>query len=174
MSINWDVTPPYINTWSHYCFGTFRTAGSVTATSLAWPLANLAVFVPLTIPWPYVVRRLFWVHGSSPGGSHSIGLYRSDGTGLFVSGAVTGSGGASNIQFVTPASPIQLAPGRYFLGYAVDNTTSNRVTGNAIAASVKRLIGVYEQASAFPLPTTATFATPSNTTVMFAGITRVV
>ncbi|MEM3117105.1 MAG: hypothetical protein QW136_01745, partial [Nitrososphaerales archaeon] len=117
--MNWNVPPPFITTWSHYCFGiSGRTGTTLAAASVAWPSASLAVYMPITIPWPYTVRRLFWVNGSSPGGSHSIGLYRSDGTGLFASAGVTGSG-ANSAQFVTPTSPIQLAPGRYFLGYSI-------------------------------------------------------
>ncbi len=164
--------PPFLSTWSRFssCWEVANTATSFLPASAAWGAANTAKFIPISIPFAYLVNRVFWVNGSVVASSnHDFGIYAADGTRLYSTGS-TAAVGASVIQFVTPASPILLYPGDYYFAH-VNNGTTNRVFGNAIAAVQQRYAGIKQQATALPLPASATFAAPSTTTLSLCGVT---
>lgn len=142
------------------------------ATSYLWPVANLAVYIPFTLPWPYPVRRAFWCNGSNVTGNYDIGIYTAGGVKIWSSGS-TAQTGASAIQYVTVTPDLLLPAGKYYLGL-VNNGTTNRGFGTPtqVTAIIGRFMGLYQQATALPLPAAATFAAWNNIGYPLCGITR--
>jgi hypothetical protein len=145
--------------------------GTTAAGSMTW-VANQAVYMPFSIPWPYPVRRVFWINGSTIGSNVDFGIYTLSGTQLFHTGS-TAQSGTSAAQYVAPATPFILAPGAYYFALNCDGTT-NRLVGNTASAGTNAgLAGLLSQAvGAIALPATATFATYVTPGLPFCGITR--
>jgi hypothetical protein len=114
--------------------------------------------------------RLFWWNGSALGNA-DIGIYSLAGGKIYSSGSTVQSGASQQPQFVTPSTPILLAPGSYFLAHSNDGTL-NRTAAATTTAAAGRLAGAFEQASAFPLPTSLTVAVCTGTIWPLVGLTR--
>lgn len=140
-----------------------------TATA-AWPSANLAIFVPVRIGYPYTAVKMFWLNGSSVGTNNvDIGIYDSQGNRLVNSGS-TLTAGATGIQVVSITSTI-LEPGLYYMAMVMDgttNTTLRAATGGV--ATPWAAMGCYQMATAFALPATATFAQMAQLTLPIIGM----
>lgn len=167
------VTPTHLNTFMNVMgvMGARRIVGGMGApASAAWPAGSQAIYMPFTLPWPYIVRRAFWHNGSALG-NMDIGIYTTDGAQMWHSGSV-GQSGASVLQYTTLATELLLRPGDYLLGLSNDGTT-NRVFGvTSVTAVLGRLIGLYQQASAFALPANATLAQWNSAIWPICGLTR--
>lgn len=136
---------------------------------LVWPAASRAIYMPITLPFPYTIERMFWHNGGTPGSNHYVGIYGFNGAYIW-RGTAVGSG-ANSPQYVAPPSPIQLSPGRYFVGYSLDSTTANRAYGITDNILSKRLAGVQE--GTVDLPTsTPTFVTCNMTLYPVVGFTN--
>jgi hypothetical protein len=152
----YQATPTHITTFSAYS-GVYTQAAHQGVLNLGtnnWPAINRAFFVPISLPFNYLVRRMFWINGSAIGTqTRDIGIYTGDGTRLYSSGNTTASG-ASTAQYVTLGTPLLLTPDRYYLALANSSITINQgVQGsNTAAANTKHLSGVMRQSSAQPLP----------------------
>lgn len=169
------VSPLFINTVTRHMVGMNgrihlgQLSGSGAA--LNWPVANQACYVPLRLPFPYNVRRLFWGNGTTVGGNASIGIYTSDGGQIYGS-ASTVTSGASALQYVTPATDILLPPGNYYIGISFSGTTAVAWGWAGVLATGGRLNGLYQQASAVPMPSPATFAAWNSVGLPLVGITK--
>jgi hypothetical protein len=141
--------------------------------SATWPSANLAIYVPFSIPWPFPVKRMFWANGSAAGGNIAVGIYSIGGTKIYAS-ASTGGSGNSAIQYVTVSPELLLVPGRYYLALIADNVTANRLQLLTLAAALDgRFRGLLQQAvGSMTLPDTLTAAQYAQTVVPFVGIHR--
>lgn len=131
-----------------------------TWNSGAWPTANLAIFVPLEVYTPRVITQLATVNGTAVSGNIDVGIYDLAGNRL-VSAGSTAQAGTSTVQ-VFNVTDIALKPGVYMLALALDNTTGTITRSSTITTQMLRVAGVQQMASAFPLPSLATYATPSN------------
>lgn len=122
---------------------------------------------------PMIVTQLWWHNGTKTGSPNvDCGIYAAgaDGGGRrLVSSGSTAQGTSSVIQTVD-ITDFLLAPGLYYLALAVsaNNTGIFRINPSANAC---RAIGMAQQASAFPLPTTATFAAVASSYVPVFGFT---
>lgn len=170
------VAPLFVNTWMR--FGALeeltRAWGGGSLASLTWPVADTAFYVPISLPWPFNVRRMFWINGSDVTTVNmDIGIYTAGGVRLYSSGS-TAQSGASTAQYVTLGTDILLTPGTYYLALACSSTTANR-GGTGITSTYTtvnmRLCGVLQQATALPLPATMTGAAVANVCMPFIGIT---
>lgn len=134
----------------------------IPGASGAWEAANRAVYFPLIVPAPCVIRRLWWVNGASVSASYTIdcGLYADAGYkpgARIVSTGDTAQGTATNVQFVDVADTA-IAPGRYWLALACSATGATFFRGAATglaplgADAAMRM----NQSTARPLPATAT------------------
>lgn len=171
-------TPPLLNSLTRWSVG-FQIAIWVgPSASLTWPTANLAFYIPFHLPFPYVVRRVYWVNGSDVTSvNRDFGIYNAEGTRLYSTGS-TAASGASDIQYVTPSSEFLLAPGRYYMALSNSSTTANRGPAGIVTVSTGQITlgtgaGVVQQASAVPLPATMTPATVGlSLAVPLCGITN--
>jgi hypothetical protein len=165
-----QIAPPLIHSFSRYsAVQHLRNIGLVAPATQNWGTANTAVYVPMYLPWPYNVRRLFWTNGSTVAGNSDIGIYSIGGGRIYSSGSTPNAGSVTAPQYV--AADVLLGPGAYFLAWTNDGT-SNRTFGSAPTASLGRVAGLYQQATALPLPALATFAAYAAVGFPFIGISN--
>ena len=141
------------------------------AASLTW-VANLCIYIPMTLPWDYPVSRVFWVNGATITSTDaSFAIYSDDGTRIYTTGAVAMSGASNNSQYVTPSTPFVLSAGSYFFAWSCNNS-ANRVAGTgSLTALAQRGGGIFQEASAHPAPATPTFAAAAQAVYPFCGVT---
>lgn len=148
--------------------------------ALAWPAAQLAIYMPMYLSAPFGVASIFW-HNAAINAAALIdaGVYDESGKILFQTNT-TANAGANLPQSV--AKTYTLPRGRYYIAMAVSTvTTATFQKWTATNVGTQRMLGILEQAlGAAPaagnawLPATATFAsaTTAATFVPIVGISR--
>ncbi len=153
-------SPRVINPWSHEAIGSKiygMGGGNVTnVTSNTFPTANLAILIPFQLPESTQVAQLFWHNGAAVSGNVDMGIYTADGRRLVSTGS-TAQAGTSTHQAVDITDTI-LGPGLFYMAIALDNTTGTLFSGALGSAVGAKVLGMAQMASAFPLPTSVTFA----------------
>lgn len=117
-----------------------------------WPAANRAIFIPVAIDRYETITQL-WTWNGTVNGNLDVGLYDPDWN-LLVSSGSTAMSGANTVQAIN-ITDYTVAPGLYFIALASSSATATFVRSAAVSLPYCRAYGVVEQASAFPLPTTA-------------------
>jgi hypothetical protein len=165
--------PPFRPNPSLLTVNSFEAIGSqlqvwnYTASAAAYPLANLAFYVPFYVAAPINVQAAFWSNGTGAGGNCDVGIYTDTGTRLVSTGS-TGRGAASGYITTTALTDTVVGVGRYYMAFSHDGT--NNLTSFAPVAGLNEAAGVLEQTSAFALPSTATFAVTTRAYLPFFGI----
>jgi hypothetical protein len=164
------VAPVIITPASPESLGTEIAALAIGAppTSTAWFSANAAAFIPFRIGQAATVLKLGWHNGGVVSGNVDCGIYNEAGSRI-VSAGSTPASGTSAIQAVD-TTDITLQPGRYYLALAVDNTTQTFLAWSLGVAAYVRMLALANQASAFPLPATATLAIATSISVPICGL----
>ncbi len=137
--------------------------------SAVWPTANLALYMPMRIVAPYLVKTLWWANGATVTGNVDCGVYTGEGTLLFNAGS-TAQATINTIQKVSLGTAVLLVPGTYYLAL---NSSSGSATfqRTALTAQVALAAGQAQQAvGAVTLPATATFAATAQAYQPFFGI----
>jgi hypothetical protein len=138
-------------------------SGYGSANSL-WPTANKAFYHPLNFRTSTVVNRInLWINTQNASQHLDVGLYNAAGTYLISSGSTTI--GAAGIQTFTITSTL-VPKGLNYLGISCDTTSTFRLTGYTVPGGANGFIhvmGIFEEASAFPLPTTSMSMATSST-----------
>lgn len=129
-----------------------------TPASGAWPAANLALYIPISIPLPTIVTKFFWELGAGVADNSDIGLFDWSGRKLVSTGSTAHSGSAGDKQITTLSSSVFLQPGTYWLGISHDTNTTGFQRWNP-TATLLEIFGLREESSAFALPSTATLTT---------------
>lgn len=154
-----EVAPRMVGT---YTFGwsvlPLERMNTSQPSSRTYQANNLATYHPLLVPVTCVVRRFWWVNGSTVSASYNVdmGIYADSGAApgaLLLSTGSTAQGTASEVQFVD-VTDTTLAPGRYWLAIACSSSSATffgQAAGPASDADWR-----FEESSAFPLPATAT------------------
>lgn len=169
-----DQTPLFINCTSRFMAGHDLRANNAAFTTGvgAWGTANLALYIPIHLPFPYELRRMFWVNGSAAGGNWDIGIYNSDGKRLYSAGSTAGSGN-SIPQYVTLGTPIILKPDNYYLGINHSAVTANQIITSTTTAPTARLAGLLQEAlGSVALPASMTGVAVTTTIYPLCGFTR--
>lgn len=158
-----------IASWSPECLG-WELGGMTTSFATGtYTTASTAIAIPLVITHPFVVRKVFWHNGTTATtDSADVGVYTEAGARL-VSGGGTAISGAASVQEVD-VTDTALKPGRYWLAYVQNGTTATPVRCAFGSAAVARMIGSAGMASAYPLPSTFTFAAATILTLPMFGI----
>lgn len=139
--------------------------------SMTW-VANLALYVPIAIPFQFLLSRFWWVNGSSVAANVDVGVYTPSGARLASTGS-TAQSGASVLQYAAPSGgAILLSPGQYYLAWAGSGTTNAVFGTTAETAIALRIAGCLQQATALPLPASMTAAAVSNAVLPLCGITQ--
>lgn len=164
------VTMPVISTLSPDAVLQERVgAATIAPVSVAWPTANQAIYLPFAIPSTATFKRGYVYNGATAAGSWDVGIYNEAGTRLASSGAVV-MAGINVIQVLSLTANVTLTPGRYYMGLSNTLATAT-VFGNAVNVTYRRS-GLYTQATANPLPSTATFATWTSQILPYFGISQ--
>lgn len=127
--------------------------------SAVWPTANLALFMPFSIPAQQTVNRMIWFNGTVVSGNVDAGVYNEDGTRVVTCGS-TAQAGISVAQ-VANVTATPLAAGSYFMALACDNITAT-FSRWPFAATYLRGGPIVQAAGSFVLPASVTFAAPAN------------
>lgn len=166
--------PPFLHTWMGEYSGALDaclyTGTGIAAASVTWATANQARYIPVSFPWAYSVKRVFWVNGATVTGNMDFGIYNPDGTRIYSTGSTAQTGNASIPQFVTPTAFV-LPPGDYYFAQNCSGT-AGAAWGNAVAAEGQQFAGILQQAvGSVALPAAATFASASVAGIGLCGIT---
>jgi len=167
------IPPVTITSWSFLSpMGTARQLGvSPTVGSVAWPAANLAIYIPVLVPVDFPVRRVFWGNGSSTTGTGCFGIYTPGGARIYTTGS-TAKAGASVLQYVTPTL-FTLPAGCYYFATVMSATTNAALGSTSVTTALGRMMGLMEEAvGSTTLPATMTPAQWSHTGYNLCGITR--
>jgi hypothetical protein len=147
------VIPSLISPWWWMPPATTCRVSNVTTTYNAWPTANMAFYFPIELQHRVLLTAAWWVNGTTLGSNVDIGVYDNEGNRLVSTGSTAQSGTAAP-QSVTVSK--LLAAGFYYFAMAVNNTTGTFHHGATQFWGFSA--GCYQQATAFALPSTATFA----------------
>lgn len=113
--------------------------------------------MPFLVHRPQTAYKVQWRNGATINGNIDMGVYDEVGNRLSAIGGVAQTG--AGLRQITDITDVLLRPGLYYLAMAVDNITATFLTCAAFNSGVNlRMAGVRQQASAYPLPATATFA----------------
>lgn len=154
------AVPVTISTASKYVALSAQELGTVSMSfgSNAWGTANLALFVPIAIPFRYPVRKIFAYNMATVNGNLDVGIYSEDLVKVYSTGS-TAQAGTSAPQFLPAAGTVDLVldPGLYYFALVSSSTTATfaQATFGGVANRY-RYAGNFEQLSALPLPATAT------------------
>lgn len=150
--------------------GTRSTAGGTTGgfVSTAWATANVAYYLPMWLPFRYPVRNLFVYNFATVNGNVDVGIYNSD-LAKLTPAVTTAQAGASGLQFF--AVDVVLDPGQYYFAMSSSSTTATFGSAGLGSATRQRYFGVLQQATAHPLPVTATPAAVSTARFPLIGAT---
>lgn len=149
------ATPLHISTHSRYSIGceTRLAAAGGSVAAKTWT-TNVVAYIPLSLPFNYPVRRVWWVNGSTIGNNVDMGIYTRGGAQLYHTGS-TAQVGASSVQYVALGTDVVLVPGMYYLAWTTSGTTNTAFTTTATAVN-GRQIGLLQETTAIPLPATMT------------------
>lgn len=136
--------------------------GLTVATN--WPTANKAYYCRVWIPYPVILKNLWFINGTASSGNVDTGIYDGKTLAKLASTGSIARTGTTVIQ-ITAISPLYLPAGEYLFGHASDTTTNSRSAYLAIGTVNYPLTGISQETSAFPLPATATPAAISGTGV---------
>jgi hypothetical protein len=143
------------------------------STSSTWPSANLAIYVPVTIPdrASFASLRAFFVNASAVAGNVDVGIYDEAWARIASTGAVAQAGTAV-VQDLAALAAV-LAPGRYYLAASCSSASATNYTLTGFVAGELAALGLAQQATAHPLPATATPVAYAQTILPSFGISSV-
>ena len=135
--------------------------------SAAYPLANLAIYVPFSVSEAVTVIEGWVVTGVTAGGNFDIGVYSAAGVRLTSSGSTART--ASAVNNTTALTNLDLAPGtRYFMAFSADSTAN--YIAQTSAAGLNEAMGVLESTTSFVLPTNPTLSRTTRAYVPHFGL----
>lgn len=147
-------------------------AGSVAGTqtqpaSLAYPLANLAIYVPFSVSDTVTAYEGWVIAGGTAGGNFDIGIYDAAGARLSSAGATART--LSTVNNTTTMTDTVLVPRvRYYMAFSADST--NTYFSVSAAANIYEACGVLESTSSYVLPSNPTLSRTTRAYVPHFGL----
>ena len=120
----------------------------------AWPVANLGLFMPITINEAVTIKRMF-VNMTGTSGNADVGIYDEDGKRLVSVGGF-GVPTAGQTMSIDIADTL-LEAGRYYLAVVCNSTVPQFLRWVPVSLGGNLIFGVREVAAAYPLPATVTY-----------------
>lgn len=144
---------------SRYPFA-IRYDNTADPAGAIWPAANRALFVPFEVDQPVTVANVL-LNVTTSGGNYDVGVYDQAGARLWNKGA--GAVPAAGVVIISVSPALVLARGRYFFAVVCDGTVAaiQRLSGAGASLGNAQMWGLRQQATAYPLPATATPAAPA-------------
>ena len=147
---NYGLLSPFSNT--PLADGMAIANAATTNTATTWT-ANRAIYLPICVNRPITVLD-FQIIVTTQNGNVDAGIYNWNGTKIVSNGGV--ACGAAGLQTIAVADTL-LNPGWYHIAFASSSSTAVFRASNASTVLV-RACGGQQESSAYPLPSTATFA----------------
>jgi hypothetical protein len=132
-----------------------------------WFSAGSAVYMPVYIPGPYPVARVFWYNGTVTGNC-DFGIYDLNNNLLFSIGS-TAQAGASAAQYVNVNWTINT--GNYYIAMA-HTSTGQFLADESAAIPIMQVGQGLKRQVVFPLGATMTGVVMTTTYIPLCGITR--
>jgi hypothetical protein len=142
--------------------------GQTSPNSQVWGGIGRAVYLPFVLWRPATAYTMFWVNGTTLSGNVDAGIYDRTGLKLASIGSTT-QAGASDMQEVAFASPVNLGAGYFFMALALDNNVGH-IFRRGLGSPEHMAAGGYQENSAFPLPNQATLNSVSSSLVPLMGV----
>lgn len=159
--------PPILSTYSRDFFGKMMQSGGPTgsamsATSSAWPTANIALIYPFKLcEWATAYQLLLHI-GATTSGNVDIGIYDSQGNRIVSSGST--AAGTINVLQQFNITDTVLSPGDYYLAIGCDNTTCTMFSSPAVPDETFMTRAPVYQVTGLTGPTLPATITPVVTT----------
>lgn len=156
-----------MNLFHENCLGHEFAASGATGGSGAWPANNRLLAIPFTIQEPSTAVKGWYATGTSQANNVDMGILDEAGNRLVRNGGV--ALGAVSALHTVDFTDTLLAPGRYWLAIASDNTgaTFQRFTTSANGLAS---VGVRQMATAYPIPDPVTFAEVASAYIPLVGL----
>ena len=133
-----------------------------------WPVANRAIYVPFYLEEEVIAVSMWYTTGTGVAtGNVDLGIYTRPGNKLIKStGSTAWQVTNSILETVSFAQSAFLPPGNYWMAIAIDNISVSPSRTNFTNALNGDSSGILMEASAFPLPATATPVQQTTTFVL--------
>jgi len=139
----------------------------IAPASAAYPLANLALYVPFSVSDVITAIEGWVVTGSVAGGNFDIGIYSAAGSRLTSAGSTART--ASAVNNTTTMTNLTLTPGvRYYMAFSAD-ATSNYLASTQVAG-IYEAHGILESTTSFVLPASPTISRTTRAYLPFFGL----
>lgn len=138
-------------------------------TSAVWLTTNLAILIPFYFAKGGIATKLWTLNGAAASGNVDIGLYDANYVRMVSKGS-TAQAGTNVVQEFDITDTVIRPSTMVFLGVAMDNITGTMFRNNLTVTDQARTLGMYQMASAFPLPDPFVPAAPGNVKVPVCGI----
>lgn len=165
MSRESHILPSYFLQPDYWCESASQGAFS-SFTGSAWPASNRAIYVPVQFPADCTVFGIQAL-GANTTGNYDIGLYGPDFGRLTNKGSTAMAAAVLSHTF----SDLRVYGGMtYYMALALSSSSGS--VGRVATGALIRLtvLGVAQEASALPLPSTMTPAAPANDYVPFMTV----
>jgi len=130
---------------------------TVSSSSAVYPTADLAIYIPVVVAEPVVIRKLATANGTAVSGNLDVGVYDARGTRLVSAGTTAQSG--TTTEQVIDVTDATIGPGLFYLAVTLDNTTGTFFRGGPVAPLAASIGILSEQlGTGAALPSTATWA----------------
>ena len=139
-------------------------AGDLSSATAGTITANVAIFIAATLYGSATLVGFKVRFGTGGAGNYDVGLYDASGARMtHIGSTVTASG------FQNPSvTPLPLSPGRYWLGFWIDNATDtvNRLAGATGGVDIVQFIGSVSGG----LPASTSGATAATNKIAVVGL----
>lgn len=155
----------------------WRVTAFTPGMTSAAPTANQAVYTPIMVSRPTDVRKLLVFNGSAVAGNVDLGLYAIDSEGkpgarICSTGAIA-QAGTDTFQKISPTLTGIKVSGTIYVASSFSSASARvrAILAGAIVGVELYLGGVFVQAAAHPLPSTATpVAASASVTIPILGL----
>jgi len=162
----WKYAPCITSLGGDFGIAFGALGGGSTPSQGAFPASNDGIFVPVYVPQPVLIKRLYSANGGTASGNIDVGIFSEDGYKLTSNTNVTHSG--TSVPQYYDITDLIIGAGTYYLGVSMDNTSGQLFRTNT-SVRFQQALGVVKQASAYPLPSQVTFATPTASYIPLIG-----
>lgn len=167
LQFDYPVPTVYVNPFDAV-HSTGGQMGTTAPSSAVWSTANRAIMIPFRLFKPATAYKMGIMNGAVTSGNIDMGIYDPTGVLLRSTGSTLQSG-VNALQEVPLTLPVQLGAGLFYMALAINNITAQifrRSHNNDICHGM----GLYQMASAFPLPATFVPAAPTGAYVPMIGV----
>lgn len=146
----------------------------IGSNSTAYPSANLAYYVPFVLRRKITVSSMSCINGATAAGNVDMGIYSFDGARITHTGNTAQAGTTVIQQISLSGGAVTIGPGIYYMALVESSTSATFAMWTGLSATTLKACGMYQQATASPLPASATFATQAQTVLPMFGLTGII